>query len=130
MKHWADAAADDDDSEESLVRAYTVTQGRTASVRGDLTLITVIATVAGLGDQQGDRNLQPEHRLILKQCRTPVALAEVSAMLRQPIAVTKILVDDLLGIGRVAIRPPLIVVAGEEPDLILLQAVKDALLRL
>ncbi|MFE9765969.1 DUF742 domain-containing protein [Streptomyces sp. NPDC005808] len=130
MRHWADAAADDDDSEDSLVRAYTITQGRTASVRGDLTLITVIATVSGLGDQQGDRSLQPEHRLILKQCRTPVALAEVSAMLRQPVAVTKILVDDLLGIGRVAIRPPLTVVAGEEPDMILLQAVKDALLRL
>ncbi|MET8829828.1 DUF742 domain-containing protein [Streptomyces sp. NPDC004610] len=130
MRHWADAAADDDDAEESLVRPYTITQGRTASARDDLTLITVIATVAGPGDPQADRGLQPEHRLILRQCRTPVALAEVSALLRQPIAVTKILVDDLLGLGRVVVRPPLTVVMGEEPDMILLQAVKDALLRL
>ncbi|MEV7283215.1 DUF742 domain-containing protein [Streptomyces sp. NPDC093252] len=130
MRHWADAAADADDAEESLVRPYTITQGRTASVRDDLTLITVIATVAGPGDPQTDRGLQPEHRLILRQCRTPVALAEVSALLRQPIAVTKILVADLLGLGRVVVRPPLTVVRGEEPDMILLQAVKDALLRL
>ncbi|MFE4664027.1 DUF742 domain-containing protein [Streptomyces sp. NPDC056716] len=130
MRHWADTAADDDDAEDGLVRPYTITQGRTASARDDLTLITVIATVAGRGDQQTDRSLQPEHRLILRQCHSPVALAEVSARLRQPIAVTKILVDDLLGMGRVALRPPLTVVMGEEPDMILLQAVKDALLRL
>ncbi|MEV6172671.1 DUF742 domain-containing protein [Streptomyces sp. NPDC051954] len=130
MRHWADAAADDDDAEESLVRPYTITQGRTASARDDLTLITVIATVATPGDQHSDRGLQPEHRLILRQCRTPVALAEVAAGLRLPVAVTKILVDDLLVRGRVTARPPLTVVLGEEPDMILLQAVKDALLRL
>ena len=130
MTHWADAAADDEDAEKSLVRAYTITQGRTASARDDLTLITVISTVAAPEDRHSDRGLQPEHRLILRLCRTPVALAEVAAGLNLPVAVTKILVDDLIVRGRVSARPPLTVTVGQEPDMILLQAVKDALLRL
>ncbi|MCX4908548.1 DUF742 domain-containing protein [Streptomyces sp. NBC_00878] len=133
MSHWADASPDDEDAEQSFVRPYTITQGRTASARDDLTLITVIATVAPgdqHGDQHGDRGLQPEHRLILQQCRTPVALAEVAAGLNLPVAVTKILVSDLINRERVTARPPLAVAVGQGPDLTLLQAVKDALLRL
>lgn len=129
MSHWADASPDDDDAEESLVRAYTITHGRTASVRGDLSLITVIATVAP-AERTGDRGLQPEHRLILRLCRAPVALAEVAARLNLPVAVTKILVDDLITLDRVTARPPLAVAVGRQPDMTLLQAVKDALLRL
>ncbi|MFI1353185.1 DUF742 domain-containing protein [Streptomyces sp. NPDC020898] len=129
MSHWADASPDDDDAEESFVRPYTITHGRTASVRDDLTLITVIATVVPDG-RPGDRGLQPEHRQILQQCRTPVALAEVAAGLNLPVAVTKILVDDLITLERVTARPPLAVAVGQEPDMTLLQAVKDALLRL
>ncbi|WP_369035955.1 MULTISPECIES: DUF742 domain-containing protein [Streptomyces] len=129
MSHWADASPDDDDAEESLVRPYTITHGRTASVRDDLTLITVIATVSP-AERPADRGLQPEHRVILRQCRTPVALAEVAAGLNLPVAVTKILVGDLITLDRVTARPPLAVAVGQEPDMTLLQAVKDALLRL
>ncbi|NEC85630.1 DUF742 domain-containing protein [Streptomyces sp. SID12501] len=129
MSHWADASPDDDEAEESLVRPYTITHGRTASARDDLTLITVIATVAR-DERHGDRGLQPEHRTILRQCRTPVALAEVAAGLNLPVAVTKILVGDLIALDRVTARPPLAFADGQEPDMTLLQAVKDALLRL
>ncbi|MEU6230485.1 DUF742 domain-containing protein [Streptomyces sp. NPDC047042] len=129
MSHWADVSPDDDDAEEGLVRAYTITHGRTASARDDLTLITVIATVAP-HERPVDRGLQPEHRLILRQCRAPVALAEVAAGLNLPVAVTKILVGDLIALDRVTARPPLKVAAGQEADMTLLQAVKDALLRL
>lgn len=129
MSHWADTSPGDDDAEESLVRPYTIIHGRTASVRDDLTLITVIATVAPC-ERPGDRGLQPEHRLILRQCRVPVALAEVAAGLNLPVAVTKILVDDLITLDRVTARPPLAVAVGQKPDMTLLQAVKDALLRL
>ncbi|MDX2543877.1 DUF742 domain-containing protein [Streptomyces sp. WI04-05B] len=129
MSHWADASPDDDDAEESLVRPYTITHGRTASARDDLTLITVIVTVAP-GERTGDRGLQPEHRMILRQCRTAVALAEVAAGLNLPVAVTKILIGDLIALDRVTARPPLAVGVGQTPDMTLLQAVKDALLRL
>ncbi|KPI01154.1 protein of unknown function DUF742 [Actinobacteria bacterium OK074] len=130
MNHWADASPDDEDAEQSFVRPYTITQGRTTSERDDLTLITVIATVTGPGEQPDTRGLQPEHRLILRQCRSPVALAEVAAGLNLPVAVTKILVADLIALGRVTARPPLAVAVGQEPDMTLLQAVKDGLLRL
>ncbi|GAA3912976.1 DUF742 domain-containing protein [Streptomyces lacrimifluminis] len=129
MSHWADGSPEDDEAEESLVRPYTITHGRTASARDDLTLITVIATVAP-DERHGDRGLQPEHRMILRQCRAPVALAEVAAGLNLPVAVTKILVGDLLALDRVTARPPLAVAVGQETDMTLLQAVKDALLGL
>jgi hypothetical protein len=130
VSHWADAAPDDEYAEESFIRPYTITQGRTTSARDDLTLITVIATVVAPGEQPATRGLQPEHRLILQLCRTPVALAEVAAELNLPVAVTKILVSDLLTLGRVTARPPLAVAAGQGLDMTLLQAVKDGLLRL
>ncbi|MFC4507867.1 MULTISPECIES: DUF742 domain-containing protein [Streptomyces] len=130
MSHWADEAPDDEYAEQSFVRPYTITQGRTTSARDDLTLITVIATVVAPGEPPSDRGLQPEHRMILRQCRAPVALAEVAAGLNLPVAVTKILVSDLIALGRVTARPPLVVAVGQGPDMTLLQAVKDGLLRL
>ncbi|MCX4408398.1 DUF742 domain-containing protein [Streptomyces sp. NPDC059837] len=130
MSHWADAAPDDEYAEESFIRPYTITQGRTTSARDDLTLITVIATVVAPDEQLSTRGLQPEHRLILQLCRTPVALAEVAAELNLPVAVTKILVSDLIALGRVTARPPLAVAVGQGLDMTLLQAVKDGLLRL
>jgi hypothetical protein len=130
VSHWADAAPDDEYAEESFIRPYTITQGRTTSARDDLTLITVIATVVAPDEQLSTRGLQPEHRLILQLCRTRVALAEVAAELNLPVAVTKILVSDLIALGRVTARPPLAVAVGQGLDMTLLQAVKDGLLRL
>ncbi|MFI5800485.1 DUF742 domain-containing protein [Streptomyces sp. NPDC051677] len=130
MNHWADVSPDDEYAEQSFVRPYTITQGRTNSARDDLTLITVIATVAALHEASTGRGLQPEHRTILRQCRTPVALAEVAAELNLPVAVTKILLCDLISLGRVTARPPVVVEAGQEPDMTLLKAVRDGLLRL
>ena len=47
MKHWTEGF-DDDGADESLVRPYTITGGRTAPERDDLTLITLVtATVRG-----------------------------------------------------------------------------------
>jgi hypothetical protein len=130
VTHWADASPDDEYTEQSFVRPYTITQGRTTSERDDLTLITVISTVAEPGIPADSRGLQPEHKLILQQCRRPVALAEVAAGLNLPVAVTKILLADLIALGRLTARPPLRVAVGQAPDITLLQAVKNGLLRL
>ena len=56
MKHWTEGF-DDDDADESLVRPYTITGGRTAPERDDLTLITLVtATSDGLfGDRTRPR---------------------------------------------------------------------------
>ncbi|KKD06675.1 DUF742 domain-containing protein [Streptomyces sp. WM6386] len=129
MNHWTDAS-EDEDAEQGFVRPYTITQGRTVNARADLTLITMITTVAQPVEQLAARALQPEHRVILQQCRTPVALAEVAAELNLPVVVTKILIADLLALGGVTARPPLAVAVGQSPDMTLLQAVRDGLLRL
>ncbi|WP_432194247.1 DUF742 domain-containing protein [Streptomyces sp. bgisy027] len=99
-------------------------------MRDDLTLITVITTVAQPPDQLITRSLQPEHRVILRRCHRPAALAEVAAELNLPVVVTKILIADLITLGGVTVRPPLAVAVGQGPDMTLLQAVRDGLLRL
>ncbi|TDU01743.1 uncharacterized protein DUF742 [Streptomyces sp. 846.5] len=128
MSHWT-ADPQDEEPEDSFVRPYTITHGRTAPAREDLTLITVITTIDPT-DRLGTRGMQPEHRLILRQCGRPAALAEVAAGLNLPVAVTKILIGDLLAQGRVTARPPLAVAVGQRPDMTLLQAVRDGLRRL
>lgn len=124
--HWADEPLDDD-PEDSFVRPYTITHGRTASAHGDLTLITIIVALTTPEEQLGTRGLEPEHRSILEQCRAPVALAEIAARLDLPVAVTKILISDLITLGIVAARPPAALAAGQRPDVGLLQAVRDGL---
>jgi hypothetical protein len=129
VNHWSEERLDDD-PEDSLVRPYTITRGRTLPERGDLNLITVVTTIdAEFGPGSG-RGLQPEHRMIIEQCRRPAAVAEIAAGLNLPVAVTKILIGDLIALGRVAARPPLALAAGQKPDIRLLQAVRDGLLRL
>lgn len=129
MKHWAEQPLDDD-PEDSFVRPYTITQGRTTAARDDLTLITVITTIGSAEEHSAARGLEPEHRFILRLCRGPVALAEIAAGLNLPVAVAKILVGDLIAAGRVSARPPLKVAAGQKPDITLLKAVRDGLRRL
>jgi hypothetical protein len=129
ISHWADEPLDDD--EDSFVRPYTITHGRTVPAHGDeLTLITIIVALAPPEEQLGIRGLEPEHRFILEHCRRPVALAEIAAGLNLPVAVTKILISDLITWGTVAARPPLAVAVGQRPDIRLLQAVRDGLRRL
>ena len=126
--HWADEPLDDD--EDSFVRPYTITHGRTVSAHEELTLITIIVALTPPEEQFGTRGLEPEHRLILERCRRPVAVAEIAAGLNLPVAVAKILISDLITLGTVAARPPLAVSAGRKPDIRLLQAVRDGLRRL
>jgi hypothetical protein len=127
--HWADEPLDDD-PEDSFVRPYTITHGRTASTHGELTLITIVVTLAPPEERLDTRGLEPEHRFILELCRLPVALAEIAARLDLPVAVTKILISDLITLGTVAARPPVALAAGQKPDIRLLQAVRDGLRRL
>ncbi|MFF1903547.1 DUF742 domain-containing protein [Kitasatospora sp. NPDC058218] len=122
-----------------MVRPYTITRGRTAPERDDLTLITVLTTVtdeartvlARGSSRPGPRGLQPEHRMILDRCRRPAAVAEVAAALDLPVSVTKILLGDLISQGLLLARAPLSVArAGGGVDLGLLTAVREGLRRL
>ncbi|WSL80543.1 DUF742 domain-containing protein [Kitasatospora sp. NBC_01266] len=114
-----------------MVRPYTITRGRTAPERDDLTLITVLTALPRAAEQAG-RRLQPEHRAILARCtRQPAAVAELAADLDLPVSVTKILLGDLIAQGLLAARAPIAVArASGGVDLGLLNAVREGLRRL
>jgi hypothetical protein len=136
--HWSELDDEDDDfGAGTMVRPYTITRGRTAPERDDLTLITVLTTDEEEADRAlarsrgGVRALQPEHRAILDRCRRPAAVAEVAAGLDLPVSVTKILLGDLVAQGLLRARAPLSVArAAGGADLGLLTAVREGLRRL
>ena len=128
-RHWADEPLDDD-PEDGTVRPYTITQGRTASARPDLSLITEILALDPAVAPVPVHGLQPEHRFILECAVRPTALAEIAAGLNLPVAVTKILICDLIALGTLTTRHPRSVAPGAIPDPRLLQAVRDGLRRL
>jgi Protein of unknown function (DUF742) len=82
-------------------RLYTVTRGRSEADEPDLDLVTLIVSDAEPGPA-----MQSEHVRILKMCRAPVAVVEISAELGMPVGVVKILLSDLIRAGRVSARHP------------------------
>lgn len=130
MNHWTDSLESDGEEEDSLVRPYTITRGRTAPQRDDLTLITVVTTAEPGEGRPAGRRLEPEHRAIVEQCREPAAVAEIAAELDLPVSVTKILIGDLVELGAVTTRPPMADGGSGGLNVEILQAVRDGLQRL
>lgn len=82
-------------------RLYTVTRGRSQADDPDLDLVTLIVSNA-----DPTPGMQSEHARILRMCRTPVAVVEISADLGMPVGVVKILVSDLLRTNKITARHP------------------------
>ncbi|MBF6468339.1 DUF742 domain-containing protein [Nocardia beijingensis] len=106
-----------------LVRLFAITRGRGRAVRRELNLVTLVVDGA-----PGTvlRRTEPEYAAIIELCRTPQSVAEVSARLRLPLTMTKVLIGDLLDDGRLIVRsaqPPTV----PESDLGLLRAVLDGI---
>lgn len=100
-----------------LVRPYTVTGGRTRS-RGDAdlpmeTLVSVSRT--GLGAQTG---LRFERAAVMDLCATVQSVAEVSAHLRLPLGVARVLVGDLHAEGLLDVHMPVPARVGPDADLL------------
>ncbi|MFD7611519.1 DUF742 domain-containing protein [Streptomyces sp. NPDC059828] len=111
-----------DDAAGRLIRPYTVSGGRTRPTATLDLLSLVMAT--GTAPQS---HLGPEHTLALGLCDGPTSVAEISAHLRLPAVVTKVLLSDLLDCGAVTARAPRF---QESPtDRSLLEAVLDGLRR-
>ena len=90
-EHWFDDAAG------RLIRPYTVSNGRTVPTTRMELLSMVIAT----GHRPPPGQLGPEHAQALGLCGTVTTVAEVSARLRLPAVVTKIVLSDLVDWGAV-----------------------------
>lgn len=116
-----------DDEAGPLVRPYTMTGGRTGTSR-ELDLITLV--IAARWDLDLSR-LDGEYRDIVRMCGNPLSVAEVSAGLSLPLAVTKILIGDLIERGYLMARSPSVAdISSQAPDLSLLQAVLDGIRKL
>jgi uncharacterized protein DUF742 len=120
---WFDEAAG------PLVRPFAVTRGRTTSNWRDLDMITLVVAARRDG---GVERLGREHADIVRLCGRPVSVAEISARMSLPLAVTKILIGDLIEGGYLVFRAP---PSGRgastgDPDLRLLQTVLDGVRRL
>jgi Protein of unknown function (DUF742) len=108
-----------DDDAGPLVRPYAVTRGRTMGAGHDLDMLTLVVTA---DPPPTLRRVEPEYAQIVRLCRQPQSVAEVSALLKQPLAVTKILVGDLISEGHLHFRAPAPTDAGPG-DLTVLRAV-------
>lgn len=92
-----------DDEAGPLVRPYAVTRGRTVGAGHDLDMLTLVMAAPY---PPRLRRAEPEYADIVRLCRLPQSVAEISAVLALPLAVTKILVGDLIGEGQLDFRAP------------------------
>ena len=90
-------ALDDEDPD----RLYTVTGGRSRPDESTVDLVTLIVSECDPAP-----GMQSEHVRILRMCRQPTAVAEISSELGLPVSVVKILLCDLLDTGRITARHP------------------------
>ncbi|GHB73473.1 hypothetical protein GCM10010377_74890 [Streptomyces viridiviolaceus] len=104
-------------------RLYTITGGRSRS--GSAALFDMVTLV--VAECAPAPGMQSEHAAILRRCERPTAVVELSADLRLPVGVTKVLLADLLDTGRVSARHP---PAAELPDAHLLEQVLVGLRKL
>jgi hypothetical protein len=89
--------------ERSLVRPYAVTGGRTKP----RTQLEIEAMVAAAHYEAVDLSLlSPECQAILQFCRDWRSVAEISAVLRMPLGVARILIADMAADGLVRIHQP------------------------
>lgn len=93
-----------DPSEPSLVRPYALVRGRTR--RGSAAPLPV-ETVIVAKPADDAAGLQLEPAAIVRLCRSPNSLAEVSARLSLPVGVVRVLVADLVADGHVDVNLPL-----------------------
>jgi hypothetical protein len=106
------------------VRSYVLTGGRTRS-NNDLPFETLVR-VTDRGRMFAAR-LTLERKEIVGRCDRPLSIAEISAHLRLPLGVAKVIVGDMTDEGLLTASPPQHAGNGARPDLNLLERVLDGL---
>lgn len=103
----------------ALVRPYARTGGRTAA-RHDLRLETLLST-----DEERLHRANAEQAQLMRLCVQPRSVAEISALMKIPLGVTRVLLSDLITLGLVAVHEP-----GDKPNMAMLERVLAGLRRL
>ncbi|WP_434599352.1 DUF742 domain-containing protein [Streptomyces sp. A5-4] len=104
-------------------RLYVITGGPDGAARAPLDLVTMVVSRT-----EPTPTVQPEQAAILRLCRAPLSVAEISAYLSLPFSVVTALLTELLSTELVESRAP--VVRAALPDRSLLEAVMHGLQKL
>src|SRR4051794_31520554 len=83
------------DDDESLVRPFVITGGRTRHATVHLRVEALVVAT----DTQPSTTLQFEHASIVEICQHLISVAEVAARIGVPLGVAQILVGDLADVG-------------------------------
>ncbi|MBG0828444.1 DUF742 domain-containing protein [Planomonospora sp. ID67723] len=111
--------------EEPLFRPYAVTGGR-AEPRYHMAMETLVSSSAIMDEELA--LLTPEQDAIIRLCRSFRSVAEISALLRVPLGVARVLVADMADEGLVRLHQPRL--DQGQPDLNMLERVLSGLRRL
>lgn len=104
-------------------RLYVITGGPDGSERAPLDLVTLIVARA-----EPPPTAQPEQAAVLRLCKKPLSVAELSAYLSLPFSVVTVLLTDLLSAELVESRAS--IARATLPDRSLLEAVMHGLQKL
>ncbi|ESQ02438.1 DUF742 domain-containing protein [Streptomyces sp. CHA1] len=105
-------------------RLYVLTGGTEGAERAPIDLVTLIVARSG----PPPPTAQPEQAAVLRLCRRPLSVAELSAYLALPFSVVTILLTDLLSAELIESRAP--ITRATLPDRSLLEAVMHGLQKL
>jgi hypothetical protein len=109
-----------------LVRPYALTGGRARILRVDLQLEALLSATTAPPAQVA---LSPEQRTIAQLChRRFQSIAEISALLKLPLGVVRVLVGEMVDRGVVELYQPKH--QAKHPDRLLLERVRDGLRRI
>jgi hypothetical protein len=125
MDQWGNHYGQGPQDPASPVRPYAVTKGRSAP----RTALALEALVSSATVPQMDLSaMTPEYQAISSLCRQVRSVAEISAMLRMPLGVARVLVSDMAAESLVHVYSPQL--EAGKPDLSLLERVLSGLRRL
>lgn len=103
------------EEDDLVIRPFLLTGGRTRPAREDLRVESLIQSLVGATTE----TLRFEARRIVEICRDPTSIAELSAALRVPLGVVRVLVSDLAAEGRVS------VVQHEQLSIQMMERIRD-----
>ncbi|MEV0582417.1 DUF742 domain-containing protein [Nonomuraea sp. NPDC050310] len=107
------------------MRPYAVTGGRTAP-RMKLAMEALVSSATA--EQRELSYMTPEYQAISQLCRQIRSVAEVSALMRMPLGVVRVLIADMAAEGLVRVHQPQL--DEGRPDVNLLERVLSGLRRL
>jgi DNA-binding transcriptional ArsR family regulator len=108
-----------------VVRPYALTAGRTRPTGSTIDLVSSVSAVAAASHD--GLTLEPEHRRLLRLCRTPTSVADLASALDLPLGVVRVLIADLRDHGLVTVDQP---ARAGLADVRILKEVADALRKL